>query len=185
MDCDKERSCVLAPHEQVVTCTTGTAVAEDQQGCQCTCHTSQQPEVSWWKVQVLSERWNKKNFPNWGYSLQMERPISFSPEKWYQVHTRPFPVSLRLQCRLAWANGLLCRGSLCLIFFSILRGCFWSGNTGRNTVCRQNREQSVHAIAEGIISRKETPPSDSNWNLLVPWFLEVHVRLKIIWKEAR
>lgn len=100
------------------------------------------------KCKFLLRGWNEKNFPNWGYSLQMERPISLSPEKWYQARTRPFPISLRLQCRLAWANGLLvtlCRDSLCFIFFSILRGCFWSGNTGKNTVCRQRAKCSCHS----------------------------------------
>lgn len=69
-----------------------------------------------------------------------------------------------LQCRLAGAHGLLValyRDSFCLILLTILRGCFWSGSTGKNTLCSQKREQSVCALTGGIISRKSAPLSDS------------------------
>lgn len=80
-------------------------------------------------------------------------------------HTRPALMFSALQCRLAQAHGLLValyRDSFCLILLTILRGCFWSGSTGKNTLCRQNREQSVCALAEGIFSRKYVPLSNSD-----------------------
>lgn len=153
----------MAPREQVVT-STSAAVAEDQRGSRCTCHTSQQPQVSCEKCKSSLGGEMKIISLAGAVSLQLERPVPFSPEKRYQ-HTRPALMFSALQCRLARAHGLLValyRDSFCLILLTILRGCFWSGSTGKNTLCRQNREQSVCALAEGIFSRKYVPLSNSD-----------------------